>query len=93
MFVFDDWQQYDSQLIKNVAAAFGFEFPCIQVSGRPYNEDATLLEGSFYTWDTRSGGQGRGRLLDLLIEINVGNNSMLNRTQMVLIFDRHWYFF
>jgi len=26
VFVFDDWQKYDSQLIKNVAASFGFEF-------------------------------------------------------------------
>ena len=26
VFVFDDWQQYDSQLVKNVAASFGFEF-------------------------------------------------------------------
>ena len=26
IFVFDDWQKYDSQLVKNVAASFGFEF-------------------------------------------------------------------
>jgi hypothetical protein len=26
VFVFDDWQSYDSQLVKNVAASFGFEF-------------------------------------------------------------------
>ena len=26
VFVFDDWQKYDSQLVKNVAASFGFEF-------------------------------------------------------------------
>ena len=26
VFVFDDWQIYDSQLVKNVAASFGFEF-------------------------------------------------------------------
>jgi hypothetical protein len=24
--VFDDWQKYDSQLVKNVAGSFGFEF-------------------------------------------------------------------
>ena len=26
VFVFDDWQKYDSQLVKNVAGSFGFEF-------------------------------------------------------------------
>ena len=26
IFIFDDWQTYDSQLVKNVAASFGFEF-------------------------------------------------------------------
>ena len=26
VFIFDDWQTYDSQLVKDVAASFGFEF-------------------------------------------------------------------